>query len=332
MNIFCDGGFGYWKLLANNQRVKFRNIFGEYQPSLIEGDTDLSIKIDDVGSWTFGEAARLRSSQVGNIQESKWIFSDEYLAGLLLAISEAYSVNTHHIKANILTGLPGQDYKAERIREEFKSSLLGEYTIHRTGRKQTITIEKVTVTSQAYGPLFNHLINGSGQFNRPDTKARSAKFGSINIGFNTVEIDTVSIENLDNPKLQSTRQWSSQPAGVYTLTENMRRYLQEQFLGERFNDNRVIETIEDGGLELYGKWYEVKAKEIKAEFASNIRRLASNVYGDDLKDLTWLILTGGGATIVADYFRNYHQQIKVSDNPQWDAVKGYKKVGKVYGK
>ncbi len=332
MNIFCDGGFGYWKLLANNQRVKFRNIFGEYQPSLIEGDIDLSIKIDGFGSWTFGEAARLRSSQVGNIQESRWIFSDEYLAGLLLAISEAYSANTHHIKASILTGLPGQDYKDKRVIEEFKSSLLGEYTIHRNNYKQTITIENVTVTSQAYGPLFNHLINGNGQFNRPDTKARFARFGSINIGFNTVEIDTVSIGNLDNPNLQSTKQWKSTPSGVHTLIENMRQYLQEQFLGERFNDNRVIETIEENGLELYGKWYGVEAKEIKAEFASNIKRLASNVYGDDLKDLTWLILTGGGATIVADYFSDYHQQIKVSNDPQWDAVEGYKKAGRVYGK
>lgn len=342
MNIVAfDGGFGYIQALVNGERIKFANITGNYRPSdngLIGGGDNLSIQVDGLGAWNFGNTAVLQSSGGGSRrQSSDRIFTKEFLAGLLLAISEGYSEKRRDpIKVNVITGLPGTEYsqysnkKDKSYQNKFKKFIQGDYHINRFGHKQRIIINSIQCTNQSWGAIWRHLFNEHGDPVKPDVKSDVVQFASSNIGYRTVENGTVEIRGIQSNNFipqQSSDKQKSTPKGVHTIVNDLVSDLQDRF-NVSYTDEKALEIMESGYIIVDGEEMEYKLPDsIVDNFSRDIFNLATQVWDNELRGIYQVLLTGGGANIVRDRFSSI-PQLLVSDEPQWDTVEGYGRLAK----
>lgn len=337
--VAYDGGFGYTKAIVNKENIKFANIVGNYRPSengLIGGNSDLSIQVDGLGAWNFGNTAVLQSSGGGSRrQSSDRIFTDEYLAGLLLAISEGYSSQTREIEVDVITGLPGSEYNRDKAyKAEFRKFIVGDYHIQRPGYKQRITIKSIRWTNQAWGAIWRHLIDEKGNPVSPDVKADKVQIGSVNVGYRTVEIGTVEVAGIQNGSLKVQMAAGielSEPDGIHRLISNLVTDLVLNF-NQPFRTEQAIEVLENGGLFFNGQWYDYQLPSgIKDDFNESIYNHMTKVYDNGTAFLYRFINTGGGANITKDRF-NHIPQLLVSNDPQQDTVCGYLRLAKLVEK
>lgn len=343
MNANIDFGFGYLKAQANNKEIIFPSVYGEYQHSdfgLLAGKNGYDIQTKD-GSWLFGESALLQSALASRRQDSDWIFYPQYLAGMLVAISECISRNTDEVVVDLATGLPYADYsRGQSYLDRFRKCLKGEHEIRRTFGKQTINIRSVLIVPQNFGPILRHLFDESGQLHRPVTEDESIFLGCINIGSHTVELGTCEVTLGKSIKINPVEAQSlSEKKGVYSLLPAIRPLLKEQFAGETFSYDRVLKALETGKINIYNQKYPIRnISQPIGQFNERILGLATQNWSDQmpipLNSLFTLILTGGGANLTASYLKeiDYHPNIVVSSRPQWDTVKGYERLKKLLDK
>ncbi len=338
MNIVSiDSGFGYMKALVNGKQVKFANLTGNYRLSdngVIGSSRDLSIIVDGLGSWNFGQTAVLQSSTYGRRQSSDRIFTNEFLAGLLLAISEGYSKNTDRIEVDVITGLPGSEYNRDKAyKDSFRKFIVGDYHIQRPGYNQRITIKSLRFTQQAWGAIWRHLIDDKGNPVKPDIKADIAQIGCINVGYRTVEIGTVEVSGIQSGNLRVQTAAGielSEPDGTHRLIHSLVNNL-SQALHQPIKAEQAIEILENGGLILNGDWLDYQLQDdTKFNFNSIIYSHMTKVYDNGTAFLYRLILTGGGANVVDSF--SHIPQLVVSETPQWDTVEGYSRLAKLVAK
>lgn len=334
-----DMGAGYIQAIINGKRIKFASIVGNYQPSnsgLISGNQDLSIQVEDLGEWNFGSTATLQSSGGGSRRHgSNRIFTPEYLGSMLLAISEGYSPNTREIEVDIITGLPGTEYnRGKEYKAKFRKFIVGQYKIHRSGYSQQITIKSIRWTNQAWGAIWQHLIDEKGNPIRPDIKADKVLIGCINVGYRTIEIGTVEVSGIQSGTLRVQPAAGielSEPDGVHRLIERFTAALSTTF--ERsFRTEQAIEILENDGLVIDGTWKSYHLlNELRDTYNSIIYNHMTKVYDNGTSFLYRLINTGGGANITKDVFSDIPQLV-VSNKPQWDTVAGYGVLAKYIAK
>lgn len=332
MDVSNDSGFGYRKTYANGKKVIFSSLAGEVQESefsLFSENGQYSITVENHGSWSFGNTAESQSSLAGHSQSYDWIFSNQYLAGLLLGISKCISPNTREIGVRLTTGLPYRDFQRGReFRNQLKHSLLGNHIIYRNGNKQSVEILSVLQVPQAFGPIFNHILDDKGELISNIADRDYIRIGSINIGSNTVEVGTIDID-LQNMRLDVVEVGTrSRAIGVFTILPVTRKHIQEKFAGEYFSDFELLEILKAGRVERYNQSYEIDLSPVKEHLSRSILDFLSNTYRDEEKGRLYSIVnTGGGAHLVD--LSNYHPNVWQSDGPQWDTVMGYSKLRKL---
>jgi hypothetical protein len=338
LDVANDSGFGYRKTFANSKQVIFSSLAGELQESefnLFSANSQYSISVEGHGSWSFGHTAESQSSLVGHSQGYDWIFSSQYLAGLLLGISKCISPKTHDIAVRLTTGLPYRDFdRGKDFREQFKHSLLGNYRIERNGIKQSIVITSVLQTPQAYGPIFYHLFNDKGEFIDPATDREIIRIGSLNTGSNTVEIGTVDVDLAamrDGRIVLSPVKYLTQSKadGVFTTLPILREFVKVYFPGEFFKDFELLEILKTGQILRYEKNIPIDLSPIKSHLYRNIvDNFLTNVYKDEtLGQFYSIVNTGGGAHLLD--LNEYHPNVWQSNSPTWDTVLGYSKLRKI---
>jgi len=327
-----DSGFGFRKTFANNKKVIFSSLAGEIQESafnLFSKNSQYSITVGGHGSWSFGNTAETQSSLATHSQSYDWIFSSQYLAGLLLGLSKCISPNTREIGVRLTTGLPYRDFnRGKQFREQFKHSLLGNYTVYRNDVKQSIEILSVLQVPQAFGPIFNHILDDKGQLKEDIAERDNLRIGSVNVGSNTVEIGTIDVD-LRNMRLDvveiGTR---SRAIGVFTILPVLRKFIQEKFLGEYFSDYELLEILQSGKIERYNQSYPVDLSIVKEHLNRSILDFLSNTYRDEEKGKLYSIInTGGGAHLIN--LSEYHPNVWQTSEPQWDCCVGYMKLRKL---
>lgn len=334
--IPIDAGFGYYKAIVNNQQIKFANITGNYSFSLngFTEDIPQAISVDSIGAWNFGETALLQSTSPNRRQSSDRIFDNEFLAGMLLAISNGYSVNTDRIECAIVTGLPGQDFnrlKDAGLKKQFKSYIIGSYNVQRPGYRQHITITDIKYTQQAWGAIWKQIIDSKGNPIKPDAgRADNILFGCVNVGFNTLEVGLTKVYGIQSGRLKiepvEGRQLST-GHGVHTIIDRVVNDLSGKF-NQNFEREQALEILEAGGLIIDGKWVDYDLpNNIRDELSTTAYSAMTNVLQNDTRLLYKLILTGGGANIVKPRFADI-RQLSISDNPQFDTVAGYGRLAK----
>ena len=342
--ISIDAGAGYWKFIRKQKQGKFANLVGNYKPSTgggIGDDTDLSIQVDGLGEWNFGETAELQSSGRGRrpLSDDR-IFTKAYLAGMLLAISECYEKGTHQIKVDIIAGLPGSQYeqyadkKNKTYQKRFKNFIQGKYIIHRD-TVQHIEINSIQCTNQGWGSIWRHLIDKDGNPVKPDIDIDVVDIAQVGVGHQTVEIATVRVTGIQNGRFgvkMAEGIQLSEPNGIHLLIKDLRIDLLNIF-GQSFSPEQAIKILENGGFVWEGEKVKYKLPSVVVDNYNNIiYDNMKQVYKEaQLKQLYRFINTGGGANITKDRFAHI-PQLLVSDKPQWDTVVGYDRLGKLIAK
>lgn len=332
MDFFFDGGRTYNKAVYDGKPpIIFPSVAGEtHQAGFDLWGNGTGLEIECLGQkWLFGEEALLQSVMATQRREPEWVLSDQYLAMLLAAISEAS--NASRLSVNVVTGLPYDDYRNKGLREAYRSSLLGEHVIQRKGRNsQRISIEQVLILTQNFAPALFHLLDEKGN---PQISSHKRYIGIIGIGSYTTELGTIELLAGEfKPKAVET-QSRSEPFGILSAIHLLREKFRAEF-SVNFKDFEVVQALQTGSTVLWGKEQNVRpiVAEVLAPFFSKVTGIAQDNWSErnpiPLSRLSMLILTGGGAFQADEVFK-LHPQVLRSNEPHLDTVRGYERAKKM---
>lgn len=145
----------------------------------------------DGKSFYVGANAHNDGRPLESVDYDRLLGSPEIKALLLGALSEhADSLEN----ADILVGLPlallGEGNKAETDKK-MKRWLSGEHRWTANGVERSINIEKVNVTSQPTGALFDFVYDDEGK-STPNFKLAKGEIGMLSVGFYTIELQVLN--------------------------------------------------------------------------------------------------------------------------------------------
>lgn len=223
--------------------------------------------------------------------------------------------------------------------------LTGTHTIKRLGyRTQKINIhfpKRFGIVSQNVAPVFVKF----GKIN----KAGQLWFANANVGSKTFEQGTFGLD-MDNFRIipGTKAQQDTKQKGTYTLANEAEPLLLEYFRGQltNFTQHEIFNILVTGKVSLGSQ--DINVNEIiqpaKQRYLDAIvaycLELWSEQNGRELLKMYQLTLSGGGAYIVAPYLRKVkvfkgmqgiHNNIMVSDKPQFDVVIGSKRLHELIG-
>ena len=348
MKFSIDFGYGFLK--ASNEQgntVIFPSVAGEMQEvsfSLSDNDTGLGITTDD-GSWLFGQSAMEQSTFDSHQQNQNWILSDEYKAGILLAITQLSKASRLNVELTL--ALPFETMQRGGLVKTLIANLAGEHTVKPLGsNSQQITItfpQKFPLVQQNVAPVLRHVIDRYGNVRLPDTTNNNVIYiGLCNGGAHTIELSTCKItqHNGRQPGFQMLK-GASRPGGTYSLTGNVRSLLQRRFPDEAAmfnNDHRLFNILSSGEFRSYNLVHDVSRiiAEPKGQYCKSIVHLCGNTWADTteimIAQLWGFIASGGGANLFADSLRQWHKNVVVSESPQFDVVEGMRRLRKMVDK
>ncbi len=325
--VYGDVGFGFSKFIDSNGNEVLRpSTFGAMPTGVSESELGI---FSSFGDYLFGESAQTLSAMTMHFQDYEDCLSDAYAVNVLLAIAEMNKGNI--VDCELVLSLP---FDAMYLRFKLMTFLTGEHIVKRLGgKKQTINIsfpEKWGVMPQNAAPAFATL----------DLKSIKRE-GEIwiavgNVGSQTFEMGTFGID-LESYTLRPgvKAQQATEPKGMYTLANDIKPLLIERFRGKlrSFSQHKIFDILLTGEVEVADKRIDVseiidpKKQEYLQVIESYCRQLWKAQNGKELGEIYQFCLAGGGAYIVAPHLEsvNLHDNITVSDKPQFDVVRGSKK-------
>lgn len=326
---FLDCGFGYTKAIdSNNNKVLHPSIYSELPIGL--NGTELGI-YSDFGNFLFGESASNISAMSRRFQEYRDCLSNAYVANVLLAISEMNGANV--IDCELVLSLPFQSMRGD-LPAKLMSKLAGSHIIKRLGyHKQTINITfpiKWPVMPQNVAPAFVSLAP-NGKFKSDATGL--IWIGVINVGSKDIELGTFGID-VDNYKLKASSQHWTFPKGMYTLADTVQPLLIDALAGKRtsFSQYEIFQSLITGKIQYGNQMIDVFEiiQPVKQGYNEIVHNLCLQNWtgnrGKEPGELYQFCGAGGGGQVIAPYLRdvNFHNNIVVSDEPQFDVCYGSK--------
>lgn len=333
-SVFLDIGFGFVKALdSNNKTILLPSLYSEI-PSVSLNGNETGIECE-YGSFLFGDSASNISSMTRRFQSYEDCLTDAYAASCLLAISELNGGNV--VDVTLCLSLP---FDGRYLQQELMDRLQGTHIIKRLGyHKQTINISfppKYGVMLQNIAPVFASLdlkkVNKTGE----------VWFANGNIGSKTFEQATFGI-NLDTMAIMpgTLAQQATEQKGAFTLANNIEPLLKERFRGQltEFSQHEIFKIIISGKVEVGNEEVDVSSliEPKKQEYLNTILNYCKNLWsaqnGREILRMYQLTISGGGAHIVAPYLQSikFHNNIVVSDRPQFDVCVGARNWHKLIG-
>lgn len=229
----------------------------------------------DGNRFYVGPGAHDWGRPVENLDDGRFVTgSPEMRALIYAAIGDCPGEALH-----LIIGLPQSalaDGAAQDTAQALKAWLIGEHHWTVDGVAASAVIERVTVSSQAAGALFDYLLDDAGHF----IPARKAHFkqelGIVSLGMNTLELLVV------RDGVPITRFTSSTTNGVRRLLE----LLDPQGLYSR---GELDEQLRTGGLDI-SKSTPVWGSEVVGQI--------ERVWGNAFKRFAGIILVGGGVGMI----------------------------------
>jgi len=336
MKMYLDVGFGYTKATTNsNKKILWSSVYSEL-PGGLNG-TELGI-YSPFGNFLFGESALNVSAMPRRFQSFEDCLSNAYAANVLLAISQLNGGNV--VDCELVLSLPYQSMRGD-LPSQLMSRLAGEHIIHRLGyHKQTINITfpvKWPVMPQNIAPAFVSLAPG-GKFK---TDAMGIVWiGIINVGSKTLELGTFGID-VDNLRLKASSQQMTFAKGIYTLADTIQPLLVDTLAGKRtsFSQHELFNVLITDSV-MYGKeMIDVFAtvEPSKTDYLQAVHNYCLQNWtanrGKEPGEIYQFCVSGGGASVVVPYLQkvNFHNNITVSDDPQFDVCNGSMNWHKLIG-
>lgn len=272
-------------------------------------------------SYFFGNTARTQTqNQNYSGIESNWITEgpvhDVLLLGSVKKILEHYAQSGQPLidQVILILGLPTQYFESqaadlkERAYKLVKSMLIEGTEL------------KIGIKAQSEAPIYPLAYDVFGNVNASHDLSKES-YGIVEVGHFTIDFSLF----IDGQMV--TSQGGSIPQGVYTVYDKVR----EEFLKKKLPTQiQVLENaVQKGIITIRGDEVNVKqvvkaaSDQIASVAAAEMRRL----FGERIDLVDNILVTGGGAELVAPYFAEQYKHTKQLENPRWGVAEGLIRVG-----
>ena len=208
-------------------------------------------------------------------------------------------------QANLIIALPiamalGAD--GDAAKEQAKAMLQGNHTWWIEGKKHTLTVEEVAVTSQPAGAMFDFLLTSKGEM-PPDKKIlrRTKSFGLLSLGFNTIEMMVVEEGRLIEKHV------AGENKGVHYLLDLLNPE-QAYSLGELDGKLRAGKLDISAALP---RWQREVMGQIEKHWGKAVQRFAA------------VFVVGGGTFLIRDaLLAKFKDKLVIPDDPILSIARG----------
>lgn len=266
--------------------------------------------ITEQGQFYVGAGAHDWGRPVENLDYNRLTGSPEMQALFYGALTHLLGTLSHtSIRLSLVVGMPLEPLTGEGARENVLSVrrwMSGEHRWVADGTSWAVTVTEVKVTSQATGALFDHVLNGQGQFHPGGRAALKKEIGIISVGFNTIELLVVR---------------DKKPVQRFTAgaTSGVRRLL------ELINTRRMYSLGELDTLLRAGK---LDVREALPVWEREVTGVVERYWGQSWKRFSPILLVGGGALLLRDYLTQYFNgKVVLPDQPVLSVARGLYKLG-----
>lgn len=306
----CDLGMGAIKSVTNDGKSQLPSFVSTPSGSRIASTEGVrgakaSLLIEhDGGTFYVGRNAHNDGTPVENLDEERLLGSPEIKALFYGALTQHGIPGGAIVKP--LIGLPigllGEDNK-RTTQAKMKSWLTGEHTWQANGKKRSVTINEVGITSQPAGALLDLVYDDEGQ-RTPYASMTKKEIGIVSIGFKTIEILVL------NGGKMTQRFSGSSNNGVRRLLEITNNSLYS--LGELDDMLRAGTLDTDGAIEA---WARIVGGDIEKQ------------WGDSYKRFERIVFCGGGSILLRNHLTKYQAKAHYPDDPVFSIASGlYKQL------
>ncbi len=323
-NVGIDLGYGYVKILENQEAYMFPSIVGV--GSDIQYKSDMMLATDpiknlhiEIGNESFfvGELA-IRQSEIASRSLDQDRSKDKNAKVLMLtALTLLCQKDEEHF--NIVTGLPTNYYAA--YKEDWRNSLIGNYKtkVWREGRlwDRSFSVKNARIVPQPFGTFFNQLLNPNGEVIDDDLTGEMV--GIVDIGFKTTDLAVSNnAEFIDRLSFSTTTALSS----IYRLIGDR---LRREYKIDK-EDYELDESIAQKSIKIAGEKHDISSW-VDNAFRMVAGKIATEIESRwDYKMFDRILLTGGGGEAMSNYIVESFPNMTLVEEPQTANVKGFQKL------
>ena len=306
--VGLDIGYGYTKAVSPERIVSFPSLVGVAARDLFQLDGRSVPRLELGGrQYVCGEAASRHSLLPVEVRNRSFVSSEVHKVLTLWALAE---LNVR--EASAVFGLPVDHYAS------LKPQVLkygGVCAFRVDGASFAVTLDVLEVVPQPAGTVFDLLLNRLGEPTGEEFLDRSV--GVIDVGYFTT--DLIVLEDLEFVSARSR----GCDLGISVLLERIRGELEEAF-STSFSLREAERVLRRGAVRLEGVERPVRFDGHLRDFAQGIMSFVRNVWGDPRK-LDIVILTGGGAELIASHLKEEIPHLRAAQNPVFSNARGFQK-------
>ncbi|MFW6238231.1 MAG: hypothetical protein ACOC5A_03250 [Halanaerobiales bacterium] len=242
------------------------------------------------------------------------------LGGITLLAGENQGITVE----NLIVGLNIEDYKVYRrdIEKVYKNK---KFTIevpqNGTMEKVHIKIKNVKCVTQGFGAYYNFLLDNNGQVKNRELK--DSWNGVVDIGGRTTDL---LIAEGSDPKPGTVMSFDLGTSDAFkSVAKKIGGGISYTLIEEKYLKGNEKANIA-------GKQYNIQnmCREAFNDLAIKLRNRILTEWDDYMVRVNSIIFTGGGASVVFDYFQDdFPAFVKMSKDPQLDNARGYYKLGQL---
>jgi len=336
VRLAVDVGYGFTKAVAESsaRRVSFPSVIAP-----VDADVSLerALGADQVAErltvvagddsrqdWLFGHAALAAPGAV-----RPWDSSATGRQGYDTLIYAALGSGAlaPEVDVDLVLGLPFGVYGSQRA--ALREALSGRTAyIHVGGHPPSrVRFRSVLVLPQAAGAYYATALDAEGGVR--DASLGSQNVGIVDVGFRTTDY---FVMRHGAGGLRPVKELSgSLDTGLVDVYEGVRRRVQAQ-TGNLVRSLRIEAALSEGGGILMDMGRPIDLRPwTEEEAARAARRIADEmrvVWGEQLRELTLILLAGGGAMLMEAGLRVLHPQTRLVEDPVFANAAGFLAVGR----
>lgn len=238
----------------------------------------------DFGSFYVGDGAHEHGRPVENLNFERLTGSPEMRALLYGSLAKYQKENgAFKDSLSLMVGLPLQmmmGSSAKEYQASVKGWLKGSHAFEVDGKPVKIEIEKVRLTSQPVGALFDYVLDDEGRIQPDRQEAMLDEVGVVSAGFNTIELMVVKNQSAVE------RFTAGNTVGVRRLLELVNRE-------NLYSLGELDSKLRDGLLRN-------ELKQVMPIWAREVNGEIEKRWGQTHRRFVKVIIVGGGALLLKD--------------------------------
>jgi plasmid segregation protein ParM len=335
MIVGVDIGYGYTKAVGDGRPAVFPSVVGKAERIRYENDVRLTqpaarqeaecygregiALITEEGDRFVGELALLQSRVQWTLLDRSRVEDPSARLLFMAALSELAGEQQEPCSFQVVTGLPVKWYAdRDKVVQQFQ----GRHFVRRVNGRTIMhrfTVPDVLVVPQPFGSLFSTILGPDGQI--VDEELARGRLAVIDVG--TYTTDYVLVDRLRYVERGSST-LASAMSKAYQL---IGRSILDTF-GLDLRMHEVDQSVREGQVTVFGerKAIDWLVAPVLDALSAEILAEAGSLWGDG-RDLTAILVTGGGAMALGERIGRRYAHARVLEDAALANVRGFRRYG-----